>query len=396
LVEQALYFAIGFLTAALAAVVGLPLVSRRAMRIALARAQLQAPTSEREAIAERDAVRAQHAVDAVRLERRVKRAEDAAIGLRATLGVKSVKVLALEDELAESLRIGADQREEIGRLSAEGRDLAAELGAIRIALHDAFAQRDRAADAEAAALAQKSELEAEADRDRARIAILAARAESLQAVRQEMGRSTKAAAEAEGALAAQSGRAIELGNRLRETTSRSERLLEAQAQAEAAQTQVRRRIADLEARLAASEKAREETMIENARRLGAIAEREAELEKARAELAALKAGRSGAVAPADAQASRRENEELRGKIAELSVLAGQRADDAALRNAIKRLGREVARVFAAQKSSREPVGEGSQRSASEPEPASKPAIEAQEGLSEAGSPRLARTRAPGR
>jgi len=356
LIEQALYFAIGFLVAALAAVVALPFVSRRAMRLAEARARLRAPSTEKEAFADRDALRAQHAVDTVRLERRASRAEEAAIELRATLGEKSVKILSLEEELGERGRVSAEQGEEIDRLSAECRDLAGELGAARIALNDAFAQRDKASDAEATAIARQSELEAEANRDRARIAILAARAESLETLREEMARSTKAAGEAESgfaqALGAESARAGELEKRLRV----SESLLEARDKVEAAQEKNDARIADLEGRLAASERAREETLLENGRQLAAIADREAQLENARAEAATLKARLAAFPAEAAATAAealQRENEALRGKVSELSALIGARADDASLRDAIERLGREVGRRFAAQKLARE-------------------------------------------
>ena len=355
MIEQALYFAIGFLVAALAAVVAVSFVSRRAMRLADARARLRAPSAEQEAIANRDALRARHAVDAVRLERRASRAEQAAIELRATVGEKSVKILSLEEELADRGRVSAEQGEEIHRLSAECRDLAGELGAARIALNDAFAQRDKAADAEATALARQSELEAEANRDRARIAILAARAESLETLREEMARSTKAAAEAEGgltqALGAESARAGEFEKRVRA----SESLLEARAKVEVAQEKNGARIADLEARLAASERAREETLLENGRQLAAIADREAELSKARAEAAALRARL--AALPAETAAAvetlQRENEALRGKVSELSAAAGAPADDASLRDAIERLGREVGRRFAAQQAARD-------------------------------------------
>ena len=56
-IEPALYFAIEFLVAALAAVVLMPVASRRARQLADARARLQAPISERQAVAERDALR---------------------------------------------------------------------------------------------------------------------------------------------------------------------------------------------------------------------------------------------------------------------------------------------------------------------------------------------------
>src|SRR5208283_2693999 len=180
LIEQALYFAIGFLAASLAGVVWTPIVSRRAKRLAEARARLQAPISERQAIADRDALRAEHAVQQVRLERRMTLAEEAAIGLRAELGRLSVNLIALEADAREHRSADFDRRAQIEALTSQCRDLEVALGASQSAIHDLLAQRDRAAAAEAAAVARQNELEAEASRARARSAILAARAENLE------------------------------------------------------------------------------------------------------------------------------------------------------------------------------------------------------------------------
>jgi hypothetical protein len=380
LIEQALYFAIGFLVAALAAVVGLPFVSRRATRLANVRARLQAPATEKEAIAERDALRAQHAVDSMRLERRAMRAEETATQMRATLGEKSVRVLTLEGELSEGLRVSAEQREEIERLSAEGRHLGAELGAARIALNDAFAQRDKASDAEAAALARQNELEAEASRDRARIAILIARAESMETIREDVAPAAKAGGDAESelaqALAAENARTRFLEERPPETANRSEDLLQMQARAEAAEEKSRKNIVDLEARLAASEQAREETLLENGRQLAAIADRETQLEAARAETAALHARL--AALPAD------------------PVAGEPRADDDALREAIKRLGREVGRLFAAQKAAHGADSDAPTGPFVEDADRDAPMSDEGPGLTRSAEPRLARPRAPRR
>src|SRR5271165_1033608 len=172
LIEQALYFAIGFLAASLAGVVWTPIVSRRAKRLAEARARLQAPLSERQAIADRDALRAEHAVQQVRLERRMTLAEEAAIGLRAELGRLSVNLIALETDARKHESADFDRRAQIEALTLQCRDLEVARGASQSALHDLSTQRDRAAAAEAAAVARENELDAEASRARARSAIL--------------------------------------------------------------------------------------------------------------------------------------------------------------------------------------------------------------------------------
>ncbi len=386
-IEPALYFAIGFLVAALAAVVLMPVASRRARRLADARARLQAPISERQAVAERDALRAEHAVAEVRLERRVTLAEEASTALRAELGRKSVRVIMLEADAAEQSSVDFDRRARIAELESECRNLEVAIGASQIAIRDLAAQRDRADAAEAAALARQNELDAEASHARAKAAIMAARAESVEGRYDHHSRSAQAAAEkAEAvraelarALAEQSARASGLEERLRQALNLSPGLRENASRGDANLEETRRRLADLESRLAFSEQIREETLLENGRQLAALADREAALKAAQARAveldarlaqvgsdaranenaAALRAqtlitahaAMEGSLRAArgDRESLSRENDALREKIAALSGSAIHGAEDAALRESIERLGREVARLFAARK-----------------------------------------------
>ena len=388
MIEPALYFAIGFLVAALAAVVLMPVASRRARRLADARARLQAPISERQAVAERDALRAEHAVAEARLERRMTLAEEASIGLRAELGRKSVRVITLEADAAEQSSLDFDRRARIAELESECRDLEVAIGSSQIALRDLAAQRDRADAAEAAAIARQIELDAEASHARARAAIMAARAESVEGRYDHHSRSAQAAAdkaeavraELARAIAEQSERASGLERRLRETLSLNEGLKESVSRGDASLEQTQRRVADLKSRLASSERICEETLLENGRQLTALADREAALKAALARAIELDARLAqarrgfprqrkcggpprsdpdhgacgnGRLAPRGARGagtcSSRENDALREKIAALSGPAIDGAEDAALRELIERLGREVARLFAARK-----------------------------------------------
>jgi hypothetical protein len=387
LIEPALYFAIGFLVAALAAVVLMPVASRRARRLADARARLQAPISERQAVAERDALRAEHAVAEARLERRMTLAEEASVGLRAELGRKSVKVITLEADAAEQSRVDFDRRARIAELESECRDLEVAIGASQIALRDLAAQRDRADVAEASAIARQNELDAEASHARARAAIMAARAESVEGRYDHHSRSAQSAAEkAEAvraelarALAEQSKRASGLEERLREALSLNQGLKHGVSRGDASLEEIQRRVADLESRLALSERIREQTLLENGRQLAALADREATLKAAQARAVELDArlARLGDDSRANENAAglraqslitahaamegslraareereslSRENDVLRDKIAALSSSAIHGAEDAALRESIERLGREVARLFAARK-----------------------------------------------
>jgi hypothetical protein len=389
-IEPALYFAIGFLVASLAAVVLAPVASRRARRLADARARLLAPLSERQAIAERDALRAEHAVAEARLERRMTLAEEAAIAVRAELGHKSVRVVTLEADAAEQSSVDFDRRARIEALEIQCRDLEVAMSASQIAIHDLVAQRDKADAAEAVAIARQTELDSEASRARAGAAIMAARAESLEGRYDHHSRWAKTAAErAEAiraelarALAEQSERALKLEERLREALALNESLREGASRGDGILEDAQRRLADLESRLTLSERVREETLLENGRQLAVLADRQAALKAALAKAIELEArlAQAGAdaranenaaalraqtlitahaamdgslhAARADHEAVSRENDALRAKVAQFSASAIHTAEDAVLRESIERLGREVTRLFAVRKAAK--------------------------------------------
>jgi len=255
LIEQAIFTAVGFLTATLLALAAAPAVARRARRLAESRARLLAPLSEAQAIADRDALRGQHAIDIVRLERRLRAAEEAVATRRVEIGRQSVRLFALEETAASS----------VGALEAarwEANELRGELGAAQSVLAELDLQRRRAE-------AQLEDSETLAEERRGEIAGLATRLAALE-IR---------LADAENAAAAAAERSVAEHDRLRAA------------------------LADAEARLLRSEAAREEAVLENRRQLERVADRD------------------GAAAKSD------------------------RADrDKALRAAIARIGRDVARL----------------------------------------------------
>jgi hypothetical protein len=384
LIEQALYFAIGFLAAALAAVAAAPLVSRRAMRLAMARARLRAPATEKQAIADMDGLRGQHAVEQARVERRLMLAEEASTGLRAAVGRQSAEIFRLRGKLADREGELDDQRAEFEKLASHGRDLEATLGATLTALDDAFVQRDRASAAQEAAEARLTEMEADAGRDRARIAVLAARAQYLEGFVEERTEATKAARGMAGttktALEAERARSGVLDGRLANAADANRNLTEQLSRAQAARHDLAVRIVELEERLLGSERTREETLLENGRQLAALADRSAALAAATARAAEFEARLAAVVAEsharenasslhvetlgaahaamegslrtvqAEREAMQRENESLRKRIA---GLRGSSRSDAELRESIGRLGREVVRLFSAQKGAEE-------------------------------------------
>lgn len=114
-----MFFLAGLLVAGLAGLIVVPAFARRASRLAMARARMLAPFSVKEAGAERDMLRAEHAVAQHLLERRIETLQDAVGRHRADLGRQAVMLVALEngtdDRRAEieELRgdLAADQRE---------------------------------------------------------------------------------------------------------------------------------------------------------------------------------------------------------------------------------------------------------------------------------------------
>ena len=225
MIEQAIFTAVGFLTATLLALAAAPAVARRARRLAEARARLLAPLSETQAIADRDALRAQHSIEIVRLERRLRAAEEAAAARKVEVGRQLLRLITLEE--ATSTGIG-----DLEAARWEANELRGELGAAQSVLAELDLQRRRAE-------AQLDESETRVEERRGEIATLETKVAALE-IR---------LADAEIAAAATAARAM----------ADRERLTAA--------------LADAEAQLARSEAAREEAVLENRRQLERVAER---------------------------------------------------------------------------------------------------------------------------
>ena len=381
LIEQALFLAIGFLAATLAAVAAAPLVSRRAMRLAVARSRLRAPVTQKQAIADADALRARHAVERARIERNLTLAEEVSAGLRVAVGRQAAEIIRLKSDIDYLKGELYDQCEKAEIFARQKRDLLATIDASQIFLEDAFIQRDRASAARIAAEARAADLGAESSRLRARVAVSTARAEYLEGrIEDLMAESQAARAEVQqtgAALAAQRNNAAALEQRVAAVTSENRSLAGQLSKAAAEHSSLAEGEAELEQRLRLSEKVREETLLENGRRLAELGDREAALALATAKGAGLESRlaalasehharenalslRAETLASAHAamedslrtareerEALNRENESLRSRLAAV----GDPAADSQLRQSIGRLGLEVARLFSAQKAS---------------------------------------------
>ena len=215
-----MFFLAGLLVAGLAGLLIIPAFARRALRLSQARARMLAPLSMKEVAAERDLLRAEHALEQHRLERRVTGLQDASARHRADLGRQAVNLVALEGKnFGLSEEVAARQRDILG--------LEAELGASRIIVDDFSARLDRTAAEIAALREQRTALETAADNQRAAIAGLETRASGLEMKLGDAMQTTKTkgvAAQAEtGRLAA------ELASRESEVARLSAELREALA-----------------------------------------------------------------------------------------------------------------------------------------------------------------------
>lgn len=334
MVESAIYFLIGFLTAGLLALAAAPAISRRAARLARARARLLAPLSETEARAERDALRGQHAVEIARMEQRVRSVEDNRAGALAGLGRRATQIVHLEDLATERAAEIQRQRDELAGLNANLTDAAAQNGAFQMGLRDIEAQRDAADVAHRQASERVDALEIKIDENRAVIASLETRAASLDVELADVRRSSLAAAraaEAERArLNSELASSASAAAALRAELEGAQKSLQTSGAELAARTReaesLKARLMQLQPALARSEAAREELALENSRQLGLIADRYVALD------------RSGNT---DLQ---REIETLRARLVEAdSEIKTITRGDQALRQSIARLGREIAK-----------------------------------------------------
>ena len=349
MVESAIFFLIGFLTAAFFALLAAPAISRRARRLAEARARLQSPLSETQARAERDALRGRHAVEMVRVEARLKAAEDDRANHRAELGRQAGRIVALEDLAAERAAEIARQREELTALQRDSRDLSGQLGAQEIALRDFMFQRDDADRAVVDARSTISELETRADENRAVIASLEAQAASLRVEISDLRRAAVAAESERGRLSAAISERIGAANRLKEELESAAALtvrllLESDGRAAEA-TRLRARLEEVEPRLARSEAAREDLAREHGRQAALLDERDADLDQAEAAHREL-AARMAALAEAsgvkhDAMAT--QNQALTTSQAAMEgALRAARSDRAELQREVDRLRARLA------------------------------------------------------
>ncbi len=262
-----MFFLAGLLVAGLAGLLVVPAFVRRALRLSAARARMLAPLSAKEAAAERDMLRAEHAVAQSRLERRIAALQDAVARRRAELGRQAATLVAAESA-------ATDQRSEIEGLRA---DLAArqreilslegDLGASRIVLNDFGAQLDRASSEIRRLRDERLAIDTVIDEQRLAIAGLETRASGLEMKLQDAAqtaRSKATAAEAERSrlsseLAARTLEVARAGGELAEAKEKGATLVVEVEKANAELHAARLRLLELEAAPTSRDRTAEES-----------------------------------------------------------------------------------------------------------------------------------------
>src|SRR3954471_16823243 len=112
-VETIMIFALGFLAAALLALLIIPAINTRAERLARRRAEALFPMSISELTAEKDHLRAEFAVLQTRIERRAEEALAVKHQSMEELGRRAVRIDSLETEMAGRDETIADLRKDL-------------------------------------------------------------------------------------------------------------------------------------------------------------------------------------------------------------------------------------------------------------------------------------------
>ncbi len=249
-----MFFLAGLLVAGLVGLVVAPAFARRAWRLAAARARMAAPLSVKEAIAERDMLRAEHAVAQHRLEQRIAALQQAVGRHRADLGRQAAMLVALESGTNDRRAEIAGLRADLAARERETLGLEADLGASRVVLNDFSARLDHASLEIARLRDERLAIETLTDEQRSVIAGLETRAYGLEMSLDDAAQAAKAKT-----AAAQT----ELARLMSELDRRKSEA----AKLDAELHEARRRLADLEAAPAVRQRAAEQASIDGGRLL---------------------------------------------------------------------------------------------------------------------------------
>jgi hypothetical protein len=343
LIEQAMYFALGFLAAGLFTLMFLPAFWRRAMRLSLRRLDMLTPLSIDKMAAERDLLRAEFAARYRRLEQEMEsvaagRAED-----MLEIGRGVARVAQLDGELAAAIARGDSFEKKFVETTGFLEERTALLRATESALHDMTDRVEQLIGNLRNLEMDREELGRLTEMHRTQVATHASSIASLHVQNAEMRQRLDALQEELARAVAEAQRLGEVDAVLAQTTRELDIAI-------VEKTDLQRRLDDASARLHALERNAtiEIETLQSALRVARAEERDRadRLESARSDNALLQ----GAV-----DALRREHAQLReaaatGPAAPAAGEAGQGADREvlALRQAIIDLGARMAEMAAAE------------------------------------------------
>ncbi len=180
LIEQGMFFALGFLVMGLLWLLFLPFYWRRAVRLSLRRLEQQMPLSMREIFAERDALRAEFAARTRRIEQRAEAALEARAQDRIELGRQAGLLQTLGTGLALAETANRQMEAAVALAGRERNEAAAGLSASLVEIHDANRLALKIRDQHDRLGQDHEELLSQADNQRATIASLETRAAGLE------------------------------------------------------------------------------------------------------------------------------------------------------------------------------------------------------------------------
>jgi chromosome segregation ATPase len=180
MIEPGMFFGLGFLAAALLALILVPLVHSRAVRLTRRRIEASAPNSIAEMQSDKDQLRAEFAIATRKLEMSVEQLKTRTTSQLADLGKKTAAINALKAELAERTAAVATAEKRGGATGDELRATQEQLAARSAALRDSE-QATSERDSEIAKLRQDLEARSmTADSQRIEIVTLKTQLATLQ------------------------------------------------------------------------------------------------------------------------------------------------------------------------------------------------------------------------
>ncbi len=182
-------FALGFLAAGFLAILSIPAIAHRAMRLSQRRLEMLMPLSVDEVMAERDQLRAEFAVEQRRLEQKMSRSADAEAAAKSEIGRNTIKIVELSERLKSHQTEVAALREDLAKTTQDFRAVQAELVTTSTELYDTSGLRERLQHAHNALRHDHAALENLAAERRTMIASLQTRISGLEMQAEDNARS---------------------------------------------------------------------------------------------------------------------------------------------------------------------------------------------------------------